>query len=193
MSVDRRHSSQLLGRTAAASATSLITDSRCCDDWSAIADMGRQSRHLIRTEGDSPSAETQLAAELPDSPRPLVGAFRTQLLAVVPTESATLTSGERRVGSSQVLESLFGKGKRLEGQQSRSGFTRNVLSLAASVVDVTTDVIRDAFATVGIKHLRAWTKQFFSNTVQSKRRRDLPNRKSKQKQDKQNQTAIPNF
>lgn len=147
------------------------------EDWSAIADIGRQARSMMRTEGYSPSAETELAAELPHSASPLVATFRTRLLELVSKESAPIASGERRLGSSEVLESLFGKGKRLEGQQSRSGFTRNVLSLAASVVHVTTDSVREALSTVGIKHLNSWTRQFFSNTVQSKRRRDLPNEK----------------
>ncbi len=88
---------------------------------------------------------------------------------------------------------MFGKGKRLEAQQSRSGFTRNVLSLAASVVHVTADSVREALSTVGIKHLKSWTQQFFSDTVQSKRRRDLPNKKTEQKPDKRILVAIPNF
>ncbi len=33
-------------------------------------------------------------------------------------------------GSSEVIESLFGKGKRLEGQQSRSGITLMLLAMA---------------------------------------------------------------
>lgn len=147
------------------------------EDWAAIADMGRQARHMMRTQGYGSSAETRLAAELPISARPIVITFRTQLLDVVSNESAPIAAGERRLGSSEVLESLFGKGKRLEGQQSRSGFTRNVLAIAASVVQLTTDTVQKALSTVGIKHLKAWTQQFFSDTIQSKRRRDLPNRK----------------
>ena len=91
------------------------------------------------------------------------------------------------------MESLFGKGRRLEGPQSRSGFTRYVLALAASVVELTSDTVKEALSSVSIKQLQSWTKQHFSDTIQSKRRRDLPNSKKEQKQDKPFTLSIHSF
>ena len=46
--------------------------------------------------------------------------------------------------SSEVIESVFGRGKRLEGQQSRSCFTTQLLAMAACVVKPTKQFIIDA-------------------------------------------------
>ena len=96
-------------------------------DWTAMAQMGRQTRQLMRTVGYGEQSETKLAAELPPATGPMAITFRAKLLEYVRRESSLVPPGERRLGSTEVLESLFGKGKRLEGQQSRSGFTRYVL------------------------------------------------------------------
>jgi hypothetical protein len=50
------------------------------------------------------------------------------------------------------LESLIGKGKRLEGQQSRSGFTKMVLGMAAAVIKPTTEGSNSP--SVGVRTLR---------------------------------------
>lgn len=162
-------------------------------DWTAMAEMGRQTRQLMRTVGYGEQSETKLAAELPPATGPMAITFRAKLLEHVRQESSLVPPGERRLGSTEVLESLFGKGKRLEGQQSRSGFTRYVLGLAASVVELTTDTIREALSTVSIKQLQSWSELYFGDTIQSKRRRDLPHSKQEQKQDKPLGLSIPSF
>ena len=92
--------------------------------------------------------------------------------------------GERLPGSSEVIESLIGKGKRLEGQQSQSGFTRQVLAMAGSVVKPTHEVLQVALKNFGMKHLRAWCIKHLPQSVQAKRRRDLGAYDAEQKQDK---------
>jgi hypothetical protein len=76
-------------------------------------------------------------------------------------------------GVSEVIESLFGKGKRLEGQQSRSGFTAQLLSMAACVLEPTEELIRAAFASVDTQAVRDWQTAMLGTSVQSRRRRDL--------------------
>ncbi len=98
-----------------------------------------------------------------------------------------------RCGSSEVIESLIGKGKRLEGQQSQSGFTRYVLGLAASVVTPSVEILKSVSQSVGIKHVSHWLEAHLPQSVQAKRIRDLGRHRREQIQDKQlNQTA-PSF
>ena len=58
--------------------------------------------------------------------------FIEQLVAFVAEQSQAARSDERLLGSTECLESLIGKGKRLEGQQCRNGFTKMILGMAAS-------------------------------------------------------------
>jgi mitochondrial fission protein ELM1 len=92
-----------------------------------------------------------------------------------------------------VLESLIGKGKRLEGQQSQSGFTRQVLAMAGSVVKPTYETLQVALKSFGMKHLRAWCTEHFPQSVQSKRRRDLGTQEREQKPDKVQLASTPMF
>jgi len=94
-------------------------------------------------------------------------------LAFVAEQSATVRPGEHLPGSTECLESLIGKGKRLEGQQSRSGFTKMVLGMAAAVIKPTTEFVREALATVRTSHIDQWCRQKLGESIQSQRRRTL--------------------
>jgi hypothetical protein len=92
-----------------------------------------------------------------------------------------------------VIESLIGKGKRLEGQQSHSGFTRYILGIAASVVIPTAQLLQLVSETVGIKHVSQWLAKHLPPSVQAKRIRDLGRRKKAQIQNKSLNPATPSF
>ena len=62
---------------------------------------------------------------------PMSDRLAASLIDSVTEQSKAARAGERLVGSSECLESIIGRGKRLEGQQSLSGFTKMVLGLAA--------------------------------------------------------------
>jgi hypothetical protein len=66
------------------------------------------------------------------------------LARFVTEEARRLRRGERLPGSSEVLESCFGKYKTLERQQSKGGFTSLLLALAACVSERTEEVVQEA-------------------------------------------------
>ena len=89
-----------------------------------------------------------------------------------------------KLGSSEVLESVFGKLKNLEGAQSKSGFTGLVLSVAAMVSKTTVCVVKAALEEVSTEAVRRWCREKLGQSVQSTRRRALVlSDKSEQKQD----------
>jgi hypothetical protein len=51
------------------------------------------------------------------------------------------------LGSSEVIESVFGKMKRLEQDQAQSGFTVFILGLVAIVAETTREVVQKALET----------------------------------------------
>ena len=81
---------------------------------------------------------------------------------------------ERFPGSSEVLESIFGKFKRLERQQSRSGFTSLVLSLGVLVGKMPgacCQTINAALERTGVKNVvLSRVTQMFGMSVGSQRR-----------------------
>jgi len=95
---------------------------------------------------------------------------RDELLAFVEEQSLQAKPNERLVGSSEVIESVFGKLKRLEQNQAKSGFTGLVLSVGAIVSKNTFEVVQKAMETVRTAEVIEWCKETLGQTVQSKRR-----------------------
>ena len=153
--------------------------------WSELIDFGQQACSLVRRWGYAQGVAKQVDEVLPAAVTESGRQLRSQLIAFVRGECAKLPAGCSSPGSSEVIESLIGKGKRLEGQQSQSGFTRYVLGLAASVVTPTTSLLESVSETVGIKHLTQWLKQHLPQSLQSKRLRDLGRRTKEQNKDNQ--------
>ena len=81
-----------------------------------------------------------------------------RLIHFVRQQSAAACQAEQLIGSSECIESLIGKGKRLEGQQSKSGFTKMVLAMAAAVAKPTKDYIPRALAAVTTADVLAWCR-----------------------------------
>lgn len=95
---------------------------------------------------------------------------RAQLLAFVAEESLKAKPNERLLGSSEVIESVFGKLKRLEQDQAKSGFTGLLLCVSAMVSTTTEDVVQRALETVPTKTVLAWCTENIGQSVQAKRK-----------------------
>lgn len=82
-------------------------------------------------------------------------------------------AGERLLGSSEALESSFGKLKQLEGDASRGGFTGLVLALGAIVGNSSEADISEALEAVPKKEAQAWIRRSLGTTITSRRRSAL--------------------
>lgn len=80
-----------------------------------------------------------------------------------------LQQGERSWCSTEVLESLFGQYKRLEGQQSKGGFTGLLAALPALTVDWTAARVRENLSSVSVAQMKAWIQEHVGQTLTSRR------------------------
>ena len=94
----------------------------------------------------------------------------SQLKTAVRTEAHQAQPGESLVGSTEVLESTFGKLKRLEHSYSGDGFTPLCLALGAIVGERSEDQVREALNAVPRKKAESLAKTLFGTTVQMLRR-----------------------
>jgi len=109
---------------------------------------------------------------------------RELLIAFVAEESSKAKPNERLLGSSEVIESVFGKLKRLENNQAKSGFTGLLLSTAAMVSETTKDVVEKALKVVPTKEVLVWLKGNIGQSLQSMRKEAFgSSNKKEQKQD----------
>ncbi len=160
-------------------------------EWGAWRAVRAGTESLGRTPGLYRGAQRELKALLAPRARlqrtKQVGAH---LVAFVAGEGLKVKPSERLLGSSEVMEAVFGNVKRLEQDQAKSGLTGLILRVAARVSTTTTEVRHKALATVSTKQVLAWCKKTLGPSVQAKRKKALaPRRPTEQKRD-QFQVAV---
>jgi hypothetical protein len=140
-------------------------------EWGDVLKIVETTAHFVRTEGLYRGAYRALAKRLSGTGDTLrTKKVRSILLSFVAEESFKAKPGERLVGSSEVLESVFGKLKYVEGDQVKSGFTGLVLSIPAMVSKTTAEVIHQAMETVPTKKVLEWCHKHIGKSLQAKRR-----------------------
>lgn len=93
-----------------------------------------------------------------------------RLRTAVRIEGAQAAVGEALVGSTEVLESTFGKQKRLEGSYAGDGFTSLTLAVGAVLGEWPEEKVRSALEAVPQKKAEGWAKRLLGTTVQTCRR-----------------------
>jgi hypothetical protein len=141
-------------------------------DWDELLQIVDTTEHWVRSQGLYQGCTHVLV------PR-VMGVVHTargqrvahHLFTFVEAEAAKAAPRERFLGSSEVIESIFGKLKRLEQQHGQSGFTGLVLAAGALVSPTTHEVIQDALETVSTFHVQQWCQQHLGPSVQAQRQR----------------------
>jgi hypothetical protein len=137
-------------------------------DWSACMTIIGATLDFVRCQGLYIGAGVDLTAQLPavsGGARKL----REQLIDFVTRQSSQARIGERLPGTTEVLESCFGKLKAIEDGQSKSGFTGLVLSLAAMVGKLEPTAIKTMLERVGVREVMVWCREKLGISTQSRR------------------------
>jgi len=149
------------------------------EKWSRWEATVRASVSYVRMRGLSVDSESGLRAHLSELPPELYDeSLATELGTFVRESSAAASPVECLVGSTEVLESLFGKWKTLERQESQSGITRLILSLGALLGAWPSSRIQAALEATPVKHVVRWCQENLPSSVQSQRRIALSGQKT---------------
>lgn len=139
--------------------------------WTSEQAVAQAAVAHVRTHGvGRDSAETLDTAWSATTWTPGVVAVAAQLEDAVVAAGAQAAPGESLVGSTEILESAFGKLKRLEGSYEGNGFTGLTLALGALTHDWTEEEVRAALDAVPKKEAEGWVQRLFGTTVHAFRR-----------------------
>lgn len=139
-------------------------------EWSEYQSLLEKCVDFIRRTGYSTDASRELSARLMPQVRTDAGQLLAdELVAFVEQESSQARPGERLPGSTEVLESSFGKLKSLEGDQNKGGFTTLLLAYAALLSRTTPRIIKQALESTPLKLVKTWCATRLGQTVKSKR------------------------
>ena len=140
--------------------------------WSEMEDTIDVVVNFVRTQGLYQEAGEDLGERLKElSLGPVAAPLSRDLADFVTAQGQRVRPGERLPGSSEILESCFGKYKTLERQQSKAGFTGLLLALAACVAERSQEVVHEALQNSKTRDVIAWIKNKLGDTFGSKRRK----------------------
>ena len=161
--------------------------------WQELSRLAQQSCTVVRRYGYGAKALQILESTLGEPTQEKSKQLVEQILAHMKRQCAEMGNHSRLPGSSEVLESLIGKGKRLMGFNNTNSLTAQVLAMATATADITSDCVRAALATCRIKHAQEWMKTNLPHSLQRDRRIDLPSNTKEEKLRKAENLAIPVF
>ena len=93
-----------------------------------------------------------------------------ELIKFVRAQAKKAKAGERLPGSTEVLESCFGKFKTLEKDQAKGGFTSLLLGFGTLFAEATIDKVLEAMRAVPTREVIAWCAEHLGQTLFSQRK-----------------------
>ena len=141
-------------------------------EWKQIMELVGITETFVRTQGLFRECDKTLRCELRFSSNATerVIRIRWSLIEYVLNESLKARPGERLLGSSEIVESVFGSFKYLQGEHARGSLTGLVLAIPAMVARTTQQVVHSALETVPVKVVRTWIKEKFGKSARAKRK-----------------------
>jgi hypothetical protein len=156
--VDRKRLQQKLGwlaeyRSALAAWAELLAVARCAVSY-------------VRATGYHRRAAQELKRRLLRHRRTAGGdRLRAGIVDFVREQSRGIEKGRHVLGSSEVLESLLGKYKRIQGTHSKGGMTGSLLNIGAAALQKTSDTIQKALAAVPVAMVGQWVRDNLGLTI----------------------------
>ena len=134
--------------------------------WAELLSVAKRAVSYVRRKGYHRHAAKELKKHL----LPLVrtpGGRRMQagILKFVREQSRGIKNGRHVLGSSEVLESLLGKYKRIQGTHSKGGMTGSLLNIGAAVSKKTSDTIQKALEAVPVAAVGNWIRDHLGLTI----------------------------
>ena len=166
------------------------------NQWELLSLTGRQVISEVRRHGYGPTTVDAVQCVAKSTTDPTCKQFVESVIATIKPMTEASSRFGRLPSSSEILESLIGKGKRLLGGTSAgttNSLTGQLLAMVACTTQITPSLVRTALAACPIASLRSWIKGKFGNSLHYTRSLDLTPTPAEQNLRKPKPVAIPDF
>jgi len=149
----------------------LRTYRRALQRWSELLSLVKTVEDHVHREGLYPGIDKTLKRLLQPFAQTLTGRrFQDAQLRFLAEQSRSLSPGRRMLGSTEVLESIIGKYKRLQSTHAKGGMTAMLLSVGAIVGKRSAVTIAQALQTIRTQDVIHWCRDALGPTIASQRR-----------------------
>jgi hypothetical protein len=140
-------------------------------EWSEWQQVVNTTVEFVDRQGVYRGAAEALRAKLPCAYAYSSSAeLATELVTFVAEQAKRARKGERFPGSTEIVESCFGKMKQMEKQQARGGFTSFIVSFGSILAETTSEVVNAALEHTHTKDIYEWCKENLGTTLFGKRK-----------------------
>lgn len=140
-------------------------------EWSQLLAIIRAAEKQIRCDGYHQRAAKDLKKVL----KPLLKGkackrLANELLEFVKQQSSGLKPEQHVIGHTEVLESVLGKYKQIQGRHNHGGMTASLLNIGAAVVNKSPELIQQALRLIPVKEVTKWVRDKLGQTIASKQK-----------------------
>jgi hypothetical protein len=139
-------------------------------EWSEWQEVVNLTVAFVNRQGIYQGAAKELRAALSKRTHASSRCLAEELVAFVAEQAGRTRLGERFPGSTEVLESCFGRFKQLEKQHARGGFTSLLLSFGAFLAETTTHAVKQAMDHSRTKQVLHWCQEHLGTTLFAQRK-----------------------
>jgi hypothetical protein len=144
---------------------------RALRGWSELLSLVKTVETHVHREGLYPGISEALKQPLPPLVSTAAGRrFQDAQLRFLAEQSRPLAPGRRMLGSTEVLESIIGKYKRLQSTHAKGGMTAMLLGIGAIVGKKSEVVLAQALQTIRTQDVVTWCRNALGPTIASQRR-----------------------
>lgn len=137
--------------------------------WIELYHITSTVTHILRSEGYHAGTEKILTQTLQPPVYDDARKLQSNLVTFTHEQCQKVHPDERIPASTEVIESLFGKFKNFENEQSRCGFSLSVLAMSAMTSPCTPEVVFNALSEVRTQDVLNWGKENLPETTSKKR------------------------
>jgi hypothetical protein len=134
--------------------------------WAELLAIAKRTESYIRRKGYHRHAAEELKSQLhPLVQTPAGLRLERGLSNFLDEQASGIKRGAHLLGSSEVLESLLGKYKRIQGTHSKGGMTGSLLNIGAAVSRKSSDTIRRALSSISVAAVGKWIREHLGLTI----------------------------
>jgi hypothetical protein len=139
------------------------------NEWGELLTVIEAAEDYVRRKGYHKRARSELEKRLKPLAKKAPSKRLSQgLLDFVKQESTKLKKGQRVLGHTEVLESLLGKYKQIQGRHSQGGMTASLLNIGAAVTKRTPEMLKSALEATPVTSVYEWVRENLGQTIASK-------------------------
>ena len=140
-------------------------------DWKSLVEIVEGANAFVDFVGLYRGMHEDLDDYLSELPASFLSRrIKDELVEFAQEQQEKVEEGETLLGSSEIIESVIGKYKRLQNDQVKGGFTGMLLGLAAAVSDFGMDTISAAIDATSTKKVWEWVRDKIGSSLYSQRK-----------------------